>query len=103
MASKEKQSKVGRSTKLRGQQTGRADTTPAQDREAMRETPALRGDRKADNEMFGDDSSQHVGGDSATPRSNTASVPAAMPSGKRVGETGGEKVFKQRQARRGKK
>jgi hypothetical protein len=103
MASKEKQSKVGRSTKLRGQQTGRADTTPAQDREAMQETPALRGRRRAANEMFADESSQHAGADAATPRSNTPSVPAAMPSGKRLGETGGERVFKQRQARSGKK
>jgi hypothetical protein len=84
MASKEKQSKVGRSTKLRGQQTGRADTTPAQDREAMKDTPALRGRRKQANEMFSDKSRQHVGGDAATPRSNTPSVPAAMPKkGKR--------------------
>ena len=54
MAGKEKQSKVGRSTKLRGR-------------------------RKQANEMFGDKSTQHVGGDAATPRSNTPSVPAAMP------------------------
>jgi hypothetical protein len=79
MASKEKQSKVGRSTKLRGQQTGMTDTMPAQDREAMKETPALRGRRKQANEFFGDESSQHVGGDAATPRSNSPSVPAAMP------------------------
>ena len=103
MASKEKQSKVGRSTKRRGQQTGMADTTPAQDREAMKDTPALRGGRKQANEMFADESTQHVGGDAATPRSNSPSVPAAMPTDKRIGETGGEKVFKQRQARRSKK
>jgi hypothetical protein len=79
MAGKEKQSKVGRSTKLRGQQTGRADTTPAQDREAKQDTPALRGLRKQANEMFADKSRQHAGADAATPRSNTPSVPAAMP------------------------
>ena len=79
MASKEKQSKVGRSTKLRGQQTGMADTVPAQDREAKKETPALRGRRKVANEMFADKSRQHTGADAATPRSNTPSVPAAMP------------------------
>ena len=103
MASKEKQSKVGRSTKLRGQQTGRADTTPAQDREAMQETPALRGRRPRANQMFADESAQHAGADSATPRSNTPSIPAAMPSGKPLGQSGGEREFKQRQARRGKK
>ena len=80
--SKEKQSKVGRSTKLRGQQTGRADTVPAQDREAMHETPALRGRRKQASEFFGDESKQHAGSDAATPRSNTPSVPAAMPTRK---------------------
>ena len=81
--SKEKQSKVGRSTKLRGQQTGRADTVPAQDREAMHETPALRGRRKQASEFFGDESKQHAGSDAATPRSNTPSIPAAMPTGGR--------------------
>jgi hypothetical protein len=84
--SKEKQSKVGRSTKLRGQQTGRADTVPAQDREAMQDTPALRGRRKQANEFFGDESKQHAGADAATPRSNTPSVPAAMPTGGRKGK-----------------
>jgi len=103
MASKEKQSKVGRSTKLRGQQTGRADTRKAQDCEAMQETPALRGRRKGANEMFADESSQHTGADAATPRSNTPSVPAAMPSAKPLGQTGGEREFKQRQVRRSKK
>jgi hypothetical protein len=82
LTSKEKQSKVGRSTKLRGQQTGRADTTPAQDREAMADTPSLRGRRKQASEFFADESSQHAGADAATPRSNTPSVPAAMPTKK---------------------
>jgi hypothetical protein len=81
--SKEKQSKVGRSTKLRGQQTGRADTVPAQDRESMKDTPALRGRRKQTSEFFADESAQHAGADAATPRSNTPSVPAAMPSRER--------------------
>jgi hypothetical protein len=92
--SKEKQSKVGRSTKLRGQQTGRADTVPAQDRESMKETPALRGRRKEANEFFTDESAQHVGGDAATPRSNTPSVPAALPSNRSLGQTGGERKTK---------
>ena len=83
MAGKERQSKVGRSTKLRGQQTGMADTVPAQDREAMKDTPALRGRRKQASEFFGDESKQHAGADAATPRSNTPSVPAAMPTGGR--------------------
>ncbi|HEV2915245.1 MAG TPA: hypothetical protein VGX92_18345 [Pyrinomonadaceae bacterium] len=94
MSSKEKQSKVGRSTRLRGQQTGKADTVPAQDRESMKETPALRGRRKRASEMFADESAQHAGADAATPRSNTPSVPAAMPSGRPLGETGGERKAK---------
>ena len=94
--SKEKQSKVGRSTKLRGQQTGRADTVPAQDREAMSETPSLRGRRKQASEFFGDESSQHAGADAATPRSNTPSLPAALPSDRPLGQSGGEKAAKRK-------
>jgi hypothetical protein len=93
-SSKEKQSKVGRSTKLRGQQTGRADTAPAQDRESMKETPALRGRRKQASEFFGDKSKQHTGADAATPRSNTPSVPAALPSNRPLGQSGGERKAK---------
>ena len=101
MGSKEKQSKVGRSTKLRGQQTGFAGN-PDQNREAKKATPALRGRRKQASDMFDDESKQHMGSDAATPRSNTPSVPAAMPTGVPLGETGGERAFKQRQ-KRGKK
>jgi hypothetical protein len=102
MSSKEKQSKVGRSTKLRGQQTGFASKSNQadQNREAKKDTPALRGRRKQANEMFADDSKQQVGSDGATPRSNTPSIPAAMPTGVPLGETGGERAFKQRQKRR---
>ena len=95
-SSKEKQSKVGRSTKLRGQQTGRADTVPAQDREGMHETPALRGRRKEANEFFADESAQHAGADAATPRSNTPSLPAALPSGRPLGQSGDERAAKRK-------
>ena len=101
MGSKEKQSKVGRSTKLRGQQTGFAGN-PDQNREAKKATPALRGRRKLASDMFDDESKQHVGSDAATPRSNTPSVPAAAPINVPLGETGGERAFKQKQ-KRGKK
>jgi hypothetical protein len=96
MGSKERQSKVGRPQKPRGQQTGFAGN-PDQNREAMKDTPALRGRRKRESKMFEDESEQHMGGDAVTPRSNTPSVPAAAPSGVPLGETGGEKAFKQRQ------
>jgi hypothetical protein len=67
-----------------------------QNREAKAETPALRGERKDENEFFADKSSQHVGSDGATPRSNTPSTPAALPAGKPLGQSGGEKEFKAR-------
>jgi len=95
MVKKKDQHKVGTPTKPRGQQTGFAGN-PDQNREEMKETPALRGRRKPATKMFADESSQHVGGDAATPRSNTPSVPAAAPTGTKLGETGGERVFKQR-------
>ncbi len=96
MSSKEKQSKVGRPARPRGQQTGFAGN-PDQNREAMKDTPALRGRRKRASEMFEDESKQHMGADAATPRSNTPSVPAAAPTAMPLGESGGEKAFKQRQ------
>jgi hypothetical protein len=96
MSSKKDQHKVGTPRKPRGQQMGFAGN-PDQNREAMKETPALRGRRKKATKMFADESSQHVGGDAATPRSNTPSLPAAIPTGKKLGETGGERAFKQRE------
>jgi hypothetical protein len=102
MATKKDQHKVGTPEKPRGQQMGFAGN-PDQNREAMKDTPALRGRRKKASKMFDDESSQHVGGDAATPRSNTPSTPAAAPTDLKLGETGGERVFKQRQAQRRKK
>jgi hypothetical protein len=99
MSNKKDQHKVGTPQKPRGQQTGFAGN-PDQNREEMKNTPALRGRRKGANKMFADESAQHVGNDPATPRSNTPSVPAAIPTGTKLGETGGERVFKKRQAKR---
>jgi hypothetical protein len=90
---------VGTPQKPRGQQTGFAGN-PDQNREEMKDTPALRGRRKGASKMFADESAQHVGNDAATPRSNTPSLPAAIPTGTKLGETGGERVFKKRQAKR---
>ncbi len=98
MSTKKAQQKAGAPPKPRGQEMGRGHDTD-QNREAMADTPALRGRRKKANEMFADHSSQHVGSDAATPRSNTPSLPAAMPTGVRLGESGGEKSFKRRQAK----
>ena len=96
MSSKKEQSKVGRKQKPRGQQTGFAGN-PDQNREEIKNTPSLRGRRKAANKMFGDNSEQQVGTDAAKPRSNTPSLPAAMPANVKLGESGDERAFKSRQ------
>jgi hypothetical protein len=71
MSSKKDQHKTGISSKPRGQQTGFAGN-PDQNREAKKETPALRGRRKAANKMFADESShtklQYAFNSSATGR-----------------------------------
>ena len=76
------QHKVGTPRKPRGQQTGFAGHSD-QNREAMDETPALRGARKKGNRMFEDASEQHIGGDAVTPSTNRPSTPGMRPLGKR--------------------
>lgn len=100
MSSKEKQSKAGIPAKRRGQEMGRPGNRD-QNREEMKDTPAMRGRRKTANKMFAEDSSQHVGGDAATPKSASPSVPAAIPAGKPLGESGGERAFKKRRGTKG--
>jgi hypothetical protein len=99
MSRKKDQHTVGTPPKPRGQQTGFAGN-PDKSREEKKNTPALRGRRKQANKMFDDESAQQTGSDAATPRSNTPSVPAAVPTDTKLGETGGERVFKKRQAKR---
>jgi hypothetical protein len=53
------------------------------------------GKRKEANKMAADRSSQHVGSDSVTPRTNWPSTPAMNPRS-RKGESGGESGFKAR-------
>jgi len=65
---------VGTPEKLRGQQTGFAGH-PDQNREEKEQTPALRGNRKKTNKMFGDDSRQQTGSSSVTPSTNRPSTP----------------------------
>ena len=98
MTSKKDQHKAGLPSKPRGQQTGFAGN-PDQNREAMKETPALRGRRKGANKMFADESSQQRTSDAVTPSTNTPSTPA-QESGGHVGETGGEIAFKRRQGKK---
>jgi hypothetical protein len=97
MSTKKQQQKAGAPPKPRGQEMGRGEDVD-HNREAMADTPSLRGRRKQANKMFADESAQHTGADAATPRSNTPSLPAAMPTDEPVGESGGERAFKRRQA-----
>jgi len=106
MASRKTQAKAGIPAVRRGQQMGDAAKTnsPNKQEEAKANTPALRGRRKTENKFFADDSAQQTGSDAATPRSNAPSIPAAIPTGTKLGESGGERAFKRRQskARKGK-
>lgn len=74
MAGKKDQHKTGIPSKPRGQQTGFAGN-PDQNREEMKNTPAVRGRMKKKNRMFSDASEQHVGGSAVTPSTNSPSTP----------------------------
>ena len=99
MASRKSQAKAGIPATRRGQQMGDAAKTnnPNTQSESKTDTPALRGRRQTENRFFADDSAQQVGAEGDRPRSNTPSVSAAIPTGKKLGEPGGERAFKQRQ------
>jgi hypothetical protein len=97
MKTKKDQHKVGIREKPRGQQTGMAGVSD-QNREAMKETPAVLGRRKRSNKMAADESSQNIGGDAVTPRTSSPSTPA-MNTGWHTGESRGETVFKARLAK----
>jgi hypothetical protein len=101
MANRKAQSKAGIAANRRGQQMGdERSNSPVKQEEAEANTPALRGKRKDANKFFADESSQQAGSDAATPRSNTPSLPAALPTNVKKGESGGERVFKERQAKK---
>jgi len=95
--SRKTQAKAGVPEKRRGQQMGDERSKPSKIDEARRETPALRGRRKAASKFFSDESSQRTGTSGESPRDNSPSVPAAVPVGVRQGESGGEAEFKARQ------
>jgi hypothetical protein len=104
VANKKAQSKAGIPANRRGQQMGdERSNSPVKQEEAESNTPALRGKRKDANKFFADESSQQAGSNAARPRSNTPSLPAAMPTNVKKGESGGERVFKERQARKSSK
>ena len=96
-SSKKTQSKAGVPARRRGQQMGDERSQPDKTLEAKRNTPALRGRRKAASKFFADDSHQQTGTRGEVPRDNSPSVPAALPTGVKQGESGGEREFKRRQ------
>lgn len=98
MARVKDQHEIGIPAKRRGQQTGYAGN-PDQSRAEKANTPAVSGRRKSANKMFADKSSQQVASDAATPSSNSPST-VAMSTKRRKGEGGGEKVFKDRLAKK---
>jgi len=95
--SRKTQAKAGVAEKRRGQQMGDERSKPAKTQEAQRQTPALRGRRKAESKFFADESFQSVGTRGETKRDNSPSVPAAIPTGVKQGESDGEAEFKARQ------
>lgn len=95
--SRKTQAKAGVPERRRGQQMGDERSKPSKTDESQAETPALRGRRKAASKFFGDDSFQRTGASGETLRDNTPSVPAAIPTNVKVGESGGEAEFKARQ------
>jgi hypothetical protein len=101
--SKKVQGKAGVPERRRGQEMG--DERSAKDKtlEAREQTPAARGRRKTASKFYADDSSQTTGSRGESPRDNSPSVPAAVPTDTKLGESGGERGFKARQKAAGKK
>ena len=95
--SRKTQAKAGAPQKRRGQQMGDERSKPAKIQEAQAETPALSGRRKDANKFFADDSSQKVGARGESPRDNSPSIAAAVPTDVKLGVSGGEAEFKARQ------
>lgn len=105
------QQKAGLAGHPRGQRMGRggeesdAPTERDENRYEMEEithaaaTPATSGDRPASSDFYADTSAQHFGGDMVTPDHVAPSTPAAIPSDQKLGASGGEAQFKQRQGR----
>jgi hypothetical protein len=107
--SRKTQAKAGVPAKRRGQQMGDERSQPSRTDEAQRETPALSGRRKTAGKFYAEDSAQSRGTSGKSPRAITPSVPAAIPTNVKQGESGGETEFKARQrsatksARKGRK
>lgn len=99
MVDKKAQSKAGIAANRRGQQMGDERSNNSGAQETKDATPALSGNRPEANKHFADDSAQAVGGSPAAPSSTSPSIPAAIPTNVKMGESGGERAAKQQQAR----
>lgn len=101
--SKKVQAKAGVPERRRGQEMG--DERSAKDKtlQAQEQTPAARGRRKTASKFYADDSSQTTGSRGESPRDNSPSIPAAIPTDMKLGESDGEREFKTRQKSAGKK
>src|ERR1700750_3108288 len=95
--SKKAQNKAGIPAARRGQQMGDERSAPGKAAKPAKKTPAVRGRREAANKFFADDSSQVTGSSDEAARDNSPSVPAAVPTNAKLGESGGEREFKARQ------
>ena len=96
MGSFKDQHTVGTPEKPRGQQTGFAGN-PDQNREEMKQTPAVGGNRPRANKLAGDVSQQQVSTDAVTPSTATPSTPGMIV--KSSGKAGGAAQFKKRLAK----
>ncbi len=97
MVSKKSQVKAGVPARRRGQQMGDESSPKDKTLTEQEQTPALSGRRKTASKFYADDSSQATGTRPETMRDNSPSVPAAIPTGQKLGESGGERQFKERQ------
>jgi hypothetical protein len=99
--SKKVQAKAGVPERRRGQEMG--DERSAKDKtlRAQEQTPAARGRRKTASKFYADDSSQTTGTGGEAIRDNSPSVPAAVPTEMKIGESDGEGEFKARQKSKG--
>jgi hypothetical protein len=99
--SKKVQAKAGVPERRRGQEMGDGRSAKDKTLRAQEQTPAARGRRKTANKFYADDSSQTTGTRGEAIRDNSPSVPAAVPTNMKIGESDGEKEFKARQKSKG--
>ncbi len=104
MTEQRDQHEVGIPERRRGQQMGdKRSVLQHRDEAEWAETPEISGDlRASESDFFGDESSQHFGGDPVTPDHNSPSTPGAIPTGQPLGQSGGERFFNRNRQKRDK-